>query len=213
MTMFQDDQWPWGDGCRCAPPGLLVSGVWWWWRLYEAGTRWYLLHLQITPYCTPATAHWAATTRYPHSFTIAKVIHELTENCVLNTDFTFYKQYIFCIKHDNNRFKRLNKVVSSLFIFIQLAYNVSKFLLQVNCKLQKYIVKSQCAAVQCTLSQWSLIDNSSHTIKNRPSVKSHRKQSHTPLSKQQLGYPGKNSNCTCLSFFLGFYYIHNFVSK
>ena len=69
---------------------------------------------------------------------------------------------------------------------------------------------AQCAAVQCTLSQWSLIDNSSHTIKNRPSVKSHRKQSHshTPLSNQQLGYPGKNSNCTCLSFFLGFYYIH-----
>ena len=57
---------------------------------------------------------------------------------------------------------------------------------------------AQCATVQCTLSQWSLIDNSSHTIKNRPSVKSHRKQSHTPLSNQQLGDPGKNSNCTCL---------------
>ena len=52
---------------------------------------------------------------------------------------------------------------------------------------------AQCAAVQCTLSQWSLIDNSSHTIKNRPSVKSHRKQSHTPTSNHQQGYPGKNS--------------------
>ena len=52
---------------------------------------------------------------------------------------------------------------------------------------------SLCAAVQCTLSQWSLIDNSSHTIKNRPSVKSHRKQSHTPIGNQQQGYPVTNS--------------------
>ena len=72
--MICDMRW-----CQVRPPwatGVCVvmveaAGGWHW------VVPWYLLHLQSTPYCTTATAHCAATTRYLHSFTIAKTIHQL----------------------------------------------------------------------------------------------------------------------------------------